>query len=68
MNPIHEKRLKRRLKLEGRVKCHGNNSPCMIIHPYTLKAKEKVVYREAPEAPKVVEKKGWLKRLFNFGK
>ena len=37
MEKIGIKRLKRKRKLAGRKKCHGNNSACQKIHPIKQK-------------------------------
>lgn len=55
MNKIHLKRLKRKRKLEGRIECHGNNSPCKIIHPFIVKQ---------PEPVKII-KRSWFRRLID---
>ena len=47
MNKIHEKRLKRKKKLKGRIKCHGNTSSCKLEHPENFKKPiEKIVTKK----------------------
>lgn len=56
INKIHLKRLKRKKKMGGRIKCHGNKFCCKIEH-----LNEKI-------EPKIVEvkKKNWFIKLWEF--
>lgn len=51
-NKIHLKRLKRKRKLQNRVKCHGSSSICTHVKKIT-----KLVQ------PKVLKKNWWLRFL-----
>lgn len=73
MNLIHQKRLKRKRILEGRMKCHGNTYRCSRIHYNSsqvkeLKKRQQEEWARKQKAKEPTDDRGWIKRLLGWKK